>query len=749
MAAARKRRTDADIVFQGQSVSPDLLPSLWRSGEQTIRHYSRQRQAIARGLRLKTTTIQLKESWVRRNPEAASWVVKVLPERRTLERDVINSVGAIEPYYDRVPLGPLNRDGDHAEACANYMETWRQSSVPYQTFAEKDTEDGEHGVVVTPSDADISGRPDFYDHLDEDAYRALEDDRRAEYRRDEADPSGRYARFNEDGTKKPNRTYDRDRAGHPPEDGDASFERDDDASKEAHEKAVQRYLLNQEQGAVSIRVIPANDCIPFLTRGTGRNRWKVFALLERTLYYPEELIGDGYGWVGMGDRLLIPQGFDATRETGQNGCFYLYTLYMVWVDPKDPKKIERPLIIYSVAGNPTWTGGEPKADEMLPDGGVAVIDLYETHGLTGAYWWYGGGLHTSDDNSDFYWEPFLWPFAETILGIEGMQTMGNAATATQAVTGYYHKPDAALLALDDEGLVDDKGQLVAPEIPDAGEIKTIVGDIFPAQPAVVSPDLWRVISLELESLRANTALEQPASNASASGRQMVVRETIAQTAKRHIREGARDAVQFCGERALRIFAAIAREHKVRWPLQTVKERPVGSEIEKATELLEFDLEWVGEGEYNLVCEYPMEENPVRVEQAVSKYERGVGSFEEICEASGITDVESEWARVLKTKIRNHPAYVEAQVARLAKRQGNKLMLQVLNLQKQGEMTQQGVPGFPAGVPTAATLGPGEQKPGGGFGGGPTQTQRSLGGMMAAETGPAHQDAALQMQAGAA
>lgn len=722
--AQRKRRTDAEIIFQGQAIGPDLLPSLWREGEQ-LRQYSRYRQAAARGLRLKTMVIRLKESWVRRHPDAAEWVVKVLPERRTLERDLIASVAAIEPYYDRVATGDLARDGDNAEACASFMETWRKDAVPYQTCAEKFTEDGEGGIIILPSDVDMDGRPDFYDRIDQDAYDALDDEERAEYTPDEDDPKERYSKKNEDGSKK--QAY---------------------GSNEEHEAAVQRYLLQQEQGAVSVRFIPSGDCIPYLTRGTGRDRWATYAMLERTLYYPDELLQKGYGWRGMGDRLLIPQGFDATRSTGQNGMFYLYTLYMVWIDPKDKKRIPRPIVAYSVSGQPTWTGDVP-ADQELPDSGVAVLDLYESHGLTGPFWKYGGGLHTSDDNSDFYWEPYIWAFFETIFGIEGLSTMGAAATAVQAVTGYYHKPDAALLAMEDESLIDAAtGTLRVPEIPDAGEIKTIIGDIVPATPAQASPDLWRVIAQEMQSLRENTMLEQPGGLGSQpSGRSMVVKETIAQTAKRQIRESAKDFVQFCGERALRIFDAIATEFDVRWPLQTTEERPVGSEMRLAAVPLTFDPDWVKGGEYRLTCEYPKEENPVRVEQAVSKYERGVGSFEEICEASGITDVESEWAKVLKSKIRNHPAYVEAQVTRLAKRQGNRLMLQVLNLQQQQRMTKAGPPGFEQGVPTAALNGPGDQQPSGGIGGGPTTAQRSLGGTMAAETGPQQQDAQAAMMAG--
>lgn len=746
MAESRRRSPTAEILFQGQSIGPDLLPSLWRDGVERKTKYTRMRIAKARGLRLKTMGVTLRPSWVRRHPEAADWVVKYLPERRTLERDLIAATGSVEPYYDRVPIGKArDMDFDNAEACANYMETWRKESVPYHTFVEKGSEDGPYGLAILPSDADLGGCPDFYDRLDEAAYAALDDEKRSEYSLDEDDPKRRYAGRDKDGSKRPNPRYDRDKQGKPRGRGASAFERDDEKSKQAHEDAVQRYLLGQEQGACSIRVIPANDAIPYLVKGTKRRRWQLRALLERTLYAPEELLTKGYGWRGMGDRLLTPQGYEEGRETGQNGMFYLYVLYLVHIDPKDPARIERPIIVYSVGGQPSWMGGDPPEGDTLPDNGVAVIDLYETHGLTGPFWWWGGGLHTSDDDPDFYWEPYLWPFTETILGIEGLQTMANAATAVQAVTGYYHRPDAALVALDDEALIDAQTKtLRVPKIPDAGEIETVIGEIVPASPAQVSPDLWRVIQLEMASLRENTILEQPGGSDSASGRSMVVKETIAQTAKRQTREDALDATRFCGERAMRIFEAVEREFGYRWPLQTSKQAPVGSKLDTVSDTLVWDSAWVGDGEYRLTCDYPSEPDPIKTEQAMSAIGAGIGSFDAYCEAQGITDVESEWARVLKTQMRMMPEYRQALLTRLAKRQGNTLMMEVLKLQQQQRMTQQGAPGFEEGMPAAA-LQRGGETASAGIGGGPTTVQRSLGGTMAAATAPQQQESMLQNQ----
>lgn len=742
MAASRKR-SDAEMLFQGHGVGHDTLSSMWLEGNRTWQ-MTRFRVNTARGIRLKTQVVQLRPSWVKRHPEAADWVVKVLPERRTLERDLIAAVGDIEPTYDRRALGFLDRDKDAAQQCKNFMEEWRKQTVPYQTFNEKGTEDGPYGVVVLPSELDMEGCPDFYDRLDQDAWDALDDEQRAEYQPDETDPKGRYAKRDDSGAMAPNPAYDRAKDGAPREPGKKGFQRDDKKSQDAHKAAVQRYLLKQEDGPVSIRVIPSNDCVPFLTRGTGRERWKISAMLERTLYYPEELLQKGYGWRGMGDRLLVPQGFDASRASGQNGMYYMYTLYTVWTDPKDPKRIKRPIVAYSVGGHPTWVAEPEPDDKKMPDSGVAVIDLYETHGLQGPFWWFGGGLHTSDENPDFYWEPYLWPVWETIMGIEGMSTSIKAAAATGSFTGWFHQPDAALVALDDEALIDsDTKALRRPDMPDAGEIETVVGKVFPATPTTISPDAWRDMETDLASLRENTQLDRAGSGGGQSGHAMVVKETIAQTAKRHIREASCDAVKFCGERAMMILAALEKQHGVRWPIQTTMERPVGSEMREAGDVLEWDSTWIGEGEYKLTTAYPQEYNPVKVETAMAAADRGYGSGEDVWEAMGLTDPETQRAKILKWKISTSPEYVMMQTTRLAKRQGNRLMLQVLKLQEQQRMTKQGVPGFPSGVPAVAA----NRGGGGGVSGGPTTAQRSLGGQMAAQTGPPMNDARAQAQVG--
>jgi hypothetical protein len=65
-----------------------------------------------------------------------------------------------------------------------------------------------------------------------------------------------------------------------------------------------------------------------LVRSKDGESWALKAMVTRQLLVREEAIAAGYRWAGMGDRLLIPQGYDANRMTGQRGMFYLYQVYM-------------------------------------------------------------------------------------------------------------------------------------------------------------------------------------------------------------------------------------------------------------------------------------------------------------------------------------------------------------------------------------------------------------------------------------
>lgn len=762
--ADTKRRTAYTI--RGRELDHHWIVSLFESGAQAMKH-SRARIEACRDLRRMTRTVKLAATWAQKHPEAAAHVVHIMPERITLERDMKARVGSVKPSISRTAMGDLDTDVTLSERCERYMDEWKRQSVPVETFNGKAVEDGEYALVVLPTDLDMDGMPDFFEYLDERAYQAKEEAERAEYEQDKTDRRKRYVRKDKDGRRVPDKRWDRDERGRSREKYDADlkrerekdpeyktepFTRDPKRSEQAHdeelEKCRRNYLLDKP--ASSVRVIPALDCAPFFTRGRGAQRWNLTALVERSLFYPEELPAR-FGWKGMEDRQLIPQGFDSSRSSGQDGQFYLYTAYFTWVDDDG---IERPILAYTVGGLETcWGDAEPDQEEPNT---VAVLDLYDEYGITGPLWSYHGGARTDDDDPDFAWQPYLWAYKGAIEGIEGITTAIKAATAVSAFTGHYQKPDAALLSADPElgtALIDSRtGGLAKPAIPAPGEIETIVGEIVPAQQATVSPDAWRVQQFEMLSLSENTAFERT-SGGGPSGHAMLVQDTLAKVAQRYVREGTLEATVSAAEKHLRIVHAMFTKHKIRWPISTTKERPVGAGVTNAEDVDVFDPAWVvkdGKVNYKLTAHYPEEENLARIDLARAMFKEGTGSFEDLVAAQGKADAETEWAKVLKDRIRQDPSYIAEQVARLAKQRGNKVMLKILKLQADQRMTQQGlpVPGFENGLPTAMLNRAGEQAQSGG-GGGPTMASSARGGIEAGimATSSRQADAMAQIQAG--
>jgi hypothetical protein len=740
------------LMYRGQKITPGLILRLWRSGMSTKRR-SRERILTCRAMRRKDpeSLVALSPRWRYNNPEAASWVRDIRHERITLERAQIARVGAIEPEFNCEPLGFLKTDEDHAEEKEAYFEEWRVSDhgPPVQAFYGKAVEDGEYGRVRIPAHLDMDGCPDFFEMLDERAYEALPADERKAYTRDDADRRGRYVKLDKDGNKKRNPRFDKG---------------SDDASKEAHDAAVQRYLLGK--AASNGRIIPALDCAPIFVRGRGRDRWELAALVERTLYHVEELLyegkpGEGYGWRGMGDRKLVPMAYNADGsgmrvsrdEIGTGDQIYVYTAYFLATDEDG---IQRPVIASTVGATATWDAqsGDPDDSES-----VVLIDLYDQFktedgscpALAGrALWSYHFGLHTEDDDPDHYGQPHLWAVLDIIRTLEGNKTAINAATTTNAFTGHYQIPDARLAEVAPEAVLEADGDtLRRPKIPGVGEIETAIGQIIPAQQATVSPDAWQQLANDQLVLQQATATDQPSSGA--SGHAIVVGETLAKVGQRHQRQGVLEAVQRDGEDHLRILHAIFECYGVKWPIQTVEELPVGEmgPAKAGKKIIEYDPDWIGSDNFELKAEYPEEENLARVDLEMNAAERGFSSFENVQKVKGAKDSQSEFVKVLKDRIRNHPMYTEMAMLALAEARGDKQAVGVLKaLRQQQRMTESmpGVPGAANGLPSAA-LNRGQAPTGGS--GGPTAAQSSRGGIVAAElgTGAKMADAEAKMAVG--
>lgn len=709
--------TSPRYTYNGEDVDPGMILRLFRTSALPMEP-SRKEILEARSFRRseESSLIQLNQKWVRMYPDAAQWVRERLEQRITLDRDMVAKAGAIEPRYQREALGFRDKDRDGAADCRAYLEEWRRRSVPYQRFIGKNVEDGQFAVAVWPAFADMDGQPDFFEMLDASAHDKLPADKKRGYKKLDGDRRGRYVKLDEDGNPKRNPKIDRGT-------------RED--SEKAHDEAVQRYLLGKRP--VNIRVIPALDCAPIFVRSAERDAWELAGLVERTLYWPQELIHNKYGWKGMGDRKLIPQAYGAdgssmrvlNAEVGAGGQFYLYTAYLV-CETDDGKR--RPCIFSTIGGTSTWNDVSGSADDNRS---VTVLDLYEATkatkedgtecGLEGPLWSYHGGLHTEDDDPAYYWHPYISTFIPRIRAIEGNKTAINAATHVNSFTGHFQEADARFAATPEgiDAILDSQGDLRRPKVPGVGEIEPAVGRIVPAQQAQVGRDAHMVLSMDMAALQQATAIDA-LPQGGPSARQMVVQSAIGDVAKRQIREGAADAVVSVGEKLLRILYAYYVKWGVRWPLQTTQERPVGSERREGQAPAEFDPEWVGDGHFNLTVDWPPEPNLAQTDLEASLYGQHLSTLERVARALGEEDVTTFRAKILRDMLWQDPATIMAAQTRLANQSGNKELQQIIRLRNQARMSQADVPvigpqpsvAVNRGGPTAASSSRGGIKAGG-------------------------------------
>lgn len=739
------------LTFRGQKPTPGLVMKLWRSG-QRFNQAGRAEILKARAFRRReeSSLVQLAPSWVRQHPDLSTWVRDIRHERVSLDREQVARVGAVEPEYSCEALGFTETADIYKEQRESYMEEWRVSDFgpPTQGYGEKLVEDGQFARVRIPAHLDMDGAPDFFEMLSKRAYDALDDEKKKEYQ--PADPSierrrKRYVKVDKDGKKVISARFDKG---------------DDDKSKEAHDKAVQRYLL--DKSASNGRIISALDCAPIWARGKGKERWELVALVERSLYEVEDLIDQEYAWVGMGDRLFRPVAYNADGtvlkidrgEAGVGGLVYLYTAYLLC---KDDEGCLKPMVYYTVGGAATSfaAGGDAPDDPEA----LGVLDICDAladpktgrcKALEGrALWSYHFGLRTGDDDADFAAQPYLSAFIPLIISIEGNKTSINAAVALTSFTGHVAKPDAALAAVEGmtEAYLEQDGELVPGKVPKPGETVESPYDYIPFQQAQIGRDAWQQYASDVQELKLATSVDQAAD---ASGHALVVGETIAKVSKRQIRDSILAAVIRDGEDHARIIHAIWECYGVKWPLQTVNERPVGKlgSVRPARELVAYDPEWVGDGEFRLKAEYPAEANLAEQDLAKADYEAGVGTFERVCKTRGIKDSDSEFVKILKDRMRNSPEYMQAMSMSIAVKRGDKTMVQILkSLQQEQRMTANGVPGLPNGIPSAALKRQGQQQAQGG--GGPSLASSQRGGIEAGQVGVAslNADAAAQLAVG--
>lgn len=690
------------ITWRGAKVTPARLVEIftrnWERAEWDKKNVKR-----ARDFRRGDLVITLDKDFATDHPEL-SWVVTKMIERGTLEAEQIARATSVLPKVSRVALGERETDDRHAEQFERYMQDWVEQYVPRKESGIKLIEDGSHGGSVLPAEIDLGGEPDYYDRLDERAYKALKRDERGGYSKDEKDKKQRYVRRDDAGDMVPHSKWDRDKSGRPKDTASDGFQRDEGKSQEAHDKARERYLANQQ--AINVRIIRSMDAVPIWGPGKGREPFELLAIIERRLVSVEDALGDDLGWKGFGNRKLIPQGYNDTRTTGQNGEYYLYTLYCT---SKDDDGCEHPLIISCLGGFGTWSTSSryPSGTEGGKDS-VVVIDLYKTHGLKGPRWTWVGGQSSGDDDPYHRTRPWLQWFIDEIMSIEGTTTALKASTALNAYTGYNYTPDAALSKVDPESLLETLPaggkRLRQPVLAKPGRIATNAGTITPQMAANVSSDAWQLSATSMAHLMAVASGATPDG---ASGSALLVDQGIKAANQAQVRDGMSAFVKFCGEAGAETFAALSETHKVDWPLASTKKPAVGpdgksSKISRPYRTIStFNVEWLGdEKNVKLTAAFPSELNLARADFMRALKKDRLASFDDVQDELGRDDAFDVRLAIAKDDLWDMPENIALFNQRVAEIVGNRKLLKILRLKAAQQMQDGGVPGMAQGIPSS-------------------------------------------------
>lgn len=670
-----------------------------------------QRVETTRNLRRGTLMVGLAQKWSLRFQTAAPFVQSLLPERRTLERGVKATVRAVAPEFERSATGDTQDADTAAEWVAFYLNELKKRLFPFKATSGKGVEDGEYSFVVVPDAATLDGHPLYCDTITAARYKMLKPAEKKQYKpygtakeprryvkldgtwSDGKDKEARNPEFDRDehGRRRDDRYYTAPKDGRKPE----PFKRDEDRSAAAFDEAQRRYRAAHLP--IAAMVLPALDVAPILVRSKDDTEWTLVSMVTRTRLKREEAIKQGYTWKGMGDRLLVPQGRDG--KSGQPGMLDLLQMYTV--EP-DEDGVDHPLILSCIVGIDGQTRGEDASQSN-----VHVIDLYEEWGITEPLWDYCGGMSTSDDDPAFAYEPWLWPFVNRILKIEGLETVTDMGMWENANTGYLQLPDPQH---SDDVLLEQHGEtsmLRVTKIPDPGEVAIATGPVQPFAEQRVNPDFrYREQALR-ESLREQTAQDAQNQDADASGHKLVVAHTLSVVAKDDIRSGVLRAARLFGRASLLILDALCKKG-IDWPIETTEDRPIGDKTVGKGSLIEFKRDWLG-GSFEVSAFYPSEANPVEVSLAEQSWMNESGTWEDLQKAKGKNDAESERLKVAEDSFWKSDYGKALLATQVAQFRNDKKAEEIAKLQADKALAALGVPGMESGVPMGLLGGgPGQQ-----------------------------------------
>lgn len=577
-------------------------------------------------------------------PNAQNFLISY-PEKMIVPLKTVNVLSRKQPRLERYQVGPTLTAG----LTAGNIETWVNAAVEkkinWGELIGKLFLDGECAVVVIPSLADWQHSPDFLDSLSAEEFANLDEESQERYCRvdeyddpihddgkkkkgmDDFKSDERYIKINDDGDPMPDDRYLRDsfkskdfpygrspdHAYYTGEDSGKKkrvFKEHREHSKKAFEEEQKHWL--SEELPFRISVVSANQCLPVF--GVDQ---KLIGLVIKRTFTRETLLSNDYIWEEDSDLLL--ENADNTGEV---------VLYEYWGQDKDGT----PYVAYSVNGSRTqfrsWSGDTEETCD-------AVIDLRKEFGLRKLPVMYCWGLHFETEDVRMKGIPFLWPVLGAITGVEALSTSILVHSYATAFGSWGVAVDPQILRDFPELLTENNKPRTFKSSPLT--LTMLPGRPYPLVHQGVGRDVKDLLNMLRQSASGMSASESVFGGSGAtSGHDRALSREYLETSMNQVLDGALQAYQFIGERALEICCGITKVTGVSVPVYaTVAVPQVTSHRNKGSQpkqLIELKPEWVGPI-YNLHAFYPKSagENMAELQQLAQLHMQGLVTFREFRE----------------------------------------------------------------------------------------------------------------------
>lgn len=301
------------------------------------------------------------------------------------------------------------------------------------------------------------------------------------------------------------------------------FEPDMGKSRQVYDDTLTDYMARRLPW--SVRVIHATDCYPMW----GPND-ELDGMMVRQVYSRNDLIKRNFRWSDMDSHLSPVDDTMGTYASGPEVTVY------EWYGKDENGDI---YVLYEVEGRDTW---RVNSEDKRIDG---WINLTEEYGLCRLPCTYKYGWHFDTKEPQDKGVPFIYPFIQSLLGVDSLATATVFHTWWMSFGGKYYKPDQNLPA--EAWLVEGEPRTIEME---PMTLKAIAGDIQDVGNKQVGEDAHRLIGL----MSGAVEQEMPGGGGGAfgagsaqSGLDRSIMRNYLEDSVSQTFLGAREAYEFAGE----------------------------------------------------------------------------------------------------------------------------------------------------------------------------------------------------------